>query len=252
MFTLQLAKQFSRSIMPLATLASSKPLGGNTAVRFVASRVGKDCTPPPPRCGAEMIKKLVADGCRKAVKKAEFKNDPPPFKSMWENPECCKLPCPDAVVRFDELYYRPSDKSKKVYRQTWIECPEKRIVRKAVCDYRNLKYPQMERRPRKVRPKTACEIKHAHMACRVVDHRCRKICMPGCRGARLPPSCVYVKPPTKCKKICCPYPSFSECKRPKPKKLRQQECNCVRVHMMCEAYALLRHRMTIKGGFTPL
>ncbi|XP_067633501.1 uncharacterized protein [Eurosta solidaginis] len=185
------------------------------------------CDSLDPKCGEKRMKEKQ--------KKGKCEKDKKP-QSMWLNPECCKNLCPDMLPRFDELYYKPSDKKERKYTQTWNECPEFKIVQKKLCCFENLKYPPMERRKKKEIPDTACPIVTAEEQknCSIGGNkRCIKIRLPGCGQGRDPPKCFVIKPPSNCRKICTPYPAYSECNRPKPKQRHPVECNCLYVGPIC-------------------
>lgn len=255
MFSLRLLSSLYRParLLPIRTT----PVNAAAALRFKSKKSSSggrhECAKDnAPICGPKNVKKLKKTGCDgksggKGKKKHTQKFE---FKSMWENPDCCKNPCPDMQVRFDEIYYKTSDKAKRTYYQTWVECPKKKIVKKPVCDYKNFIYPKHKKRTRKGRPKTACSTSDDSkilMKCtKKTNSKCVKITLPGCRGVRDPPKCKKVTSPADCRKICTPYPSFSECKKPKPKPKRRVECNCLRILSMCDVWAELRRRNTMK------
>ncbi|GBP09735.1 hypothetical protein EVAR_72469_1 [Eumeta japonica] len=68
---------------------------------------------------------------------SQLRKDESQKNSMWENPECCVDTCPDFFPRFDELYYKTSDKLKRNYQQTWLSCPEIDFQSKAFVLMRN-------------------------------------------------------------------------------------------------------------------
>uniref|UniRef100_A0A034W6J7 Uncharacterized protein n=1 Tax=Bactrocera dorsalis TaxID=27457 RepID=A0A034W6J7_BACDO len=187
------------------------------------------CIPPPPkksdkhpardrckfiepRCAEEKMRHVTC-------KKREF---PPHFNFD----ECCP-PCRDVFPRFDDLYYQPSDKEKRKYQQTWSECPRLFIVPRKICCYEHFDVPKMEKREFK-RDEDQFNNYHVKTCRNNSQSRCAKITWPGCRIGRWPPKCFVIKHSSGCLKICTPYPSYSECKRPKPKSLPPVECACLR------------------------
>uniref|UniRef100_A0A0A1XI47 Transcription factor IIIB 70 kDa subunit n=1 Tax=Zeugodacus cucurbitae TaxID=28588 RepID=A0A0A1XI47_ZEUCU len=184
------------------------------------------CASDDPKCGKNKLKeKKDKDECDKKDK---------PKTSMWLNPECCLDICKDVLPRFDDLYYKPSDKAKRKYTRTWNECPDLRIAPRKICCFENISLPPIERRKKRGHPKTACPVVSSEQACSVKSNkRCIKIRLPGCGAVRDPPKCFVIKAPVKCRKICTPYPSFSECSRPKPKPRPPVECNCLVVGPLC-------------------
>ncbi|XP_055851218.1 uncharacterized protein LOC129915623 [Episyrphus balteatus] len=172
---------------------------------------------------------------------------------MWENPSCqpSATTCPQ--VRFDALYYKPSDKAIREYQQTWIECPARLIKPSVSCKFPQDKYPPLERRPRRARPDTAkcmdsSKLKLASCS-RQKDLKqnasCLKIIMPGCRGVRQDIRCKLVREPANCKIIANPYPSYSECNHPKSKSKPPNECECMKIRSMCDIWTILRKKQIL-------
>ncbi|KAM7342100.1 uncharacterized protein ACRADG_009637 [Cochliomyia hominivorax] len=154
---------------------------------------------------------------------------------------CCGDPCPDALPRFDKLFYRRSDKATRVYTQTWDECPEQFIRPKVICCHKPIK-PKFKKRPRKERPQTAC----AQEVCYQSKTKCPHIKMPHCRAGRKPPSCLTQRKPAKCLKRKSPYPSFSECTRKPSKPIHPIECKCLAIPSICEVWAYYHRKQVIK------
>lgn len=154
---------------------------------------------------------------------------------------CCGDPCPDAIVPFDKLYYRRSDKAKRSYQQTWYECPELLIKPKVICTLKPIK-PKFKKRPRKERPPTATK----QDVCLQSKTKCPYIKMARCRSGRKPPSCLTQRKPSKCLKRKAPYPSFSECKHSPCVPKRPIECNCLAVPSICEVWAFFHKQKAIK------
>ncbi|XP_054740599.1 uncharacterized protein LOC129246089 [Anastrepha obliqua] len=183
------------------------------------------CASEEPRCSEKSLQEKKDKG------ECETNKRP----SMWLNPECCLDPCPDIMPRFDDLYYKPSDKAKRKYTQTWNECPDIKIAPKKICCFQKVKLPPMEKRKKTDCPKTACAhiTKEDPRSCAKGNKRCVKIRLPCCLRARDPPKCSVNKSPANCRKICTPYPAFSECKKPKARLIRPIECTCLYVGPIC-------------------
>ncbi|XP_037958341.1 uncharacterized protein LOC119687881 [Teleopsis dalmanni] len=218
----------------------------------------KSCCQKKDRCKPPKPKKddyCLENACKPLLKpKPKPKKEYPRDKCTLEQKlkcgvqidECCKVECPDVVPRYDDLYYCTSDKAKRKYTQTWIECPELRRVKKVVCCYENLKMPKFEKRCRGEVPQTACSTDREDrtlMECGKEENpRCARITSRCCRPSRYPPKCNVDKYPTHCVKCTTPYPSFSECKRERPSKPHPKECNCLEIPALCDIYAELRKR----------
>ncbi|XP_068146230.1 uncharacterized protein [Drosophila tropicalis] len=208
----------------------------------------EDCIPLPryPCC---VNTRISNEPCAKSGKKADFKIKPEPFVSMWEQakgkpqrpdflwdypPECCPK-CED--VRFDVLYYRPSDKCRK-YQRTWWECCP-RMVPKRVCSWCDAVPPQILRRCMPLCPRSACTNEHEKKRMDCINKKakdCMRLRMPCCRAARNPPTCGSARRPSNCEKIRCPFPSFSECiseELAHPPE-RPGECRCLDTMSLCE------------------
>ncbi|XP_075165845.1 uncharacterized protein LOC142238165 [Haematobia irritans] len=158
---------------------------------------------------------------------------------------CCGKICPDALPRFDKLYYRRSDKAKREYQQTWAECPELLVKPKVICSFENIKYPILEKRPKQKRPQTACK----PPTCDDSEKKCPNFVLPQCGQARRPPNCRIKREPLDCVKRKTPYPSFSECKKAIPQPLHPIECKCLALPTMCEIWEHYNRQMTLKANF---
>lgn len=227
----------SKSLRPFTHIFSWKV----SSINRLAAR-GKCTTHDDPKCSKKSLEKQKP--CPSKVRRLDEKEPIPKSNSMWENPECCKDPCPDYYPRFDELYYESSDKLKKKYQQTWVSCPELQIKSKKICIHENLKFSPMEKRVRKKRPKTACPVGGSRICMDNRSRKCPRVLLAGCRGARQPPKCKRERSPSDCLKECTPYPSYSECLRKEIDPLHPIECKCLNHPMMCEVWAEMRRRMT--------
>lgn len=183
----------------------------------------KKCAPyEEPLCSKERLASLPP--CKDKVRRIEAKQQLPPNKSMWEDPECCRDSCPDYFPRYDELYYKTSDKVKREYQQTWVSCPELQRREKIVCHYDEPKLPPMERRVLKPRRVSACPIGGNRICKSIASTACPTIKSCGCPRVRAPPKCKNEKEPSNCQKECAPYPSYSECLHDDPNAMKPFEC----------------------------
>ncbi|XP_037815994.1 uncharacterized protein LOC119606528 [Lucilia sericata] len=220
-------------------LQSSKAANGKEARSAECSK------PPQPKCGV----RFKNEPCEiKRAKPAKLPQPAPPSLpqdkveiKIKRSVYCCGDPCPDALPRFDKLYYRRSDKAERDYQQTWNECPEQFIRPKVICCHKPIK-PKFKKRPRKERPKTACKAD----VCLQSKTKCPYIKMPDCKEGRKPPSCLTQRKPAKCLKRNPPYPSFSECKRVRPKGRHPIECKCLAIPSICEVWAYHHRQAAIK------
>ncbi|XP_013100914.1 uncharacterized protein LOC106082746 [Stomoxys calcitrans] len=195
--------------------------------------------------------RLKRDPCfqkRELCEKKDLKLDRHvlPLKSVWEYPaECCGNPCPEMLPRFDTLYYCATDKKKREYQQTWVECPPVAIRKRKMCQVDPDELPPLCKRSKTEANRTACPLdgdKLKALCCMDQMKKCPRFKMPHCRSARSPPSCKNPRAPGDCQKRCCPYPAFSECCRPCAK-TKPTECNCLEKRMKCEMYGQLRRKL---------
>lgn len=197
--------------------------------------------------------RFAMNPCAASYKKKELKETVEPFKSMWNYPkECCRNPCPEMLPRFDEMHWCPTDKLKREYQQTWIECPFMPKRKRKVCAFQDLGLPPICRRERK-KPPPATAHPYDSLKMKAVcgigsDLKCQRIQMPCCRPCRIPPRCTSTRQIQPCQKFCCPYPAYSECSRAKIKPLRQVECKCLQESSMCEVYDYLRRKLLYALG----
>ncbi|XP_037949944.1 uncharacterized protein LOC119680968 [Teleopsis dalmanni] len=198
----------------------------------------KKCAKVETVCEVECAKKKSRKKSKKS-KKEEEKTE-----SVWQHPnlECCVEKCPDMLPRFDELYFTESDKSKRKYFQTWVECPTPLKKPKVICNYERAKLPPMQKRKKSDCLDTAR--KQSDGCSTAGPEKCPRIRLCGCRGARIPPVCKTWPTPKNCKKRCAPFPSFSECMKDPFSKPRPVECNCLRKIALCE---LLKNRLRMQN-----
>lgn len=167
--------------------------------------------------------------------------------SVWEYPaECCDDICKDFLPRFDTLYYKPSDKAKRQYQQTWVECPKIQTRKRRVCCYDSTLLPPICRRKKAECPTTACAFDSQKLValCKGVSNkRCPTIQSLFCLRGIHPPKCRKIRPIRNCQKKCCPYPAFSECCCPCPTPTRKTECECNKVVPMCFIYRGLKRKL---------
>lgn len=179
----------------------------------------KDCVfYTHPKCSEEVLAK------KRKIKKCV------PFDPVCTPIECCyDFPCKTNLYPpFDDLYYRPSDKNRR-YQRTWAECPKLRLEPRPVCCYEHFDYRKPKRRRRRCTegeysPNVECAMRKL---CPNLDmKKCPRLNLPGCSKFKCNTKCKRTRLPEDCKKVCTPYPSFSECKRDRPKPLRPVECKC--------------------------
>lgn len=205
----------------------------------------QDC-PTKPRKSCCVNTRLSKDVCQEddsGQKKYEWtsmwespKNKKDSKAVMWNYPPECCVKCDD--VRFDVLYYRPSDKYREFQRTWWECCP--RMVPKRVCCYCDAIPPEVSRRCLPICPRTACVQDHEKKRFECLNAKandCMRLTMPCCRAARVPPRCNIVRRPADCEKPKCPYPSYSECQQMEPADIpvRPPECRCLDVSSKCES-----------------
>ncbi|XP_030388210.1 uncharacterized protein LOC115634540 [Scaptodrosophila lebanonensis] len=211
---------------------------------------------PPPKCSnlGDSLKscgKTIKNDCgEKTFKKKpkKKKGDGFQFHHLISFPdECCEDPCAAMdFPRFDECLYEPSDKAARKYQVTWVECPPIQIKPKKICCYQNAKHPPIVRRKKKEREIVCCDVASE---CPPKDEGpCPRLVLPGCKAARNPSKCTNAKSPSDCRKVRAPYPSFSECSRPKLRKLRRTECHCLESVALCEMFAERAKRKRGSGG----
>ena len=224
-----------------------------TNVKHIMVHKDPRCCPfPDPGCSTKRIKR---DPCRDIAATKAKQAQEEPYVSMWEErapskkynthsmwvpPDFVLDDCINMPTRFDDLYWAHTDKSKRKFARTWSECPKLEIKPRIVCAYERQEYPQLERRPRKKRPKTACPNLTIHQIrkCKnLMSEKCFKIKLKYCKTVRDPPRCFVIRKGRKCKKLCTPSPSFSECIRDPVPPLPPRECGCLKPVNSCDFYA---------------
>lgn len=178
---------------------------------------------------------------RFAPKDRNVDNDPFQFHHLVAMPdECCDDPCFDRFPPFDDCYYKISDKAKRHYQVTWVECPPIKIKPKKICCFEKGIRPPVPRRKRKEFQKAdECP---QEPQCTIVDGPCPKIRLPGCKPVRSSVFCHVTRRITPCTKVNAPYPAFSECDRPRMRPHRRIECNCLTIPSQCELIRELKSR----------
>lgn len=210
-------------------------------IRFICGR--ENCADPCdfPPCSPEAIAKTEC--MKKRLERKEKKQPLTVYEVYWNRPECCANECIDSYPRFDDMYYRESDKEKRIYTQTWAECPELIIAPKPICCSEKIKLPPLCKRAPKDKPKTACA---PQMSCEPDPASpCPKITMPCCRPARQEP-CKIAKTPKDCKKFNAPSPAFSECRKGPIRPMKITECWCLAVPSMCQVWEEWRRLQRMK------
>ncbi|XP_017149770.1 uncharacterized protein LOC108160340 [Drosophila miranda] len=228
-----------------------------TALRAPVRSFGDDdckpdvCVDKPveTRCGPPSLRKPCEITPEKKEEPKDLPKPPKPFKSMWDIEGCPPIVC-QLPSRYDIKYYRVSDKEKRKYQVTWNDCPRMVVKPRKVCLYETMVRPKPCRRKRKVNPKEGAPPMQNSLECiKKEDSNCRRITMPCCKPARIPPTCkAALKGLSGCKKRNAPYPSFSECKKGDLLELPPTECKCLEAFAMCEAWAVLRRRLALGKG----
>ncbi|XP_020800581.1 uncharacterized protein LOC110177937 [Drosophila serrata] len=193
---------------------------------------------PPPKCsdsaeGGKSCGKLQECGDLRYEKKEPPKGEFQFHHLVKQPPECCEDPCQERSPKFDDCYYKISDKAKRVYQVTWVECPPIQIKPKKICCFKNAKHPPIQRRKRK---DFVAAAECPKECTNVPDGPCPKIKMPGCRPVGTT-SCYIVRRKTDCTKVKTPYPAFSECSRGRIRPPKRIECNCLAIPSLCEILA---------------
>ncbi|KAL7738150.1 hypothetical protein ACLKA6_006493 [Drosophila palustris] len=175
----------------------------------------------------------------------------PPFRSMWEPP--CEPHeqkyCLEMLPRFDEMFYKPSNKD-RCFQRTWVECPPIKERLKKVCCLDGIEKPEIQRRVKLPCPPTTCTFDYSRMRhiCQKaepnLEGKCTKTFWPCCKPARCPPICHRDRKRLDCLRLRTPGKCFSECRRwQRPRRAR--ECNRL-VPSVCEAFRVENHRKQFK------
>lgn len=195
--------------------SSCKIVSSNPCNPATKSTKKKKCTGPQPKTASFMS----------MWEKPNRRSDEPPDSTFGASDECC--PKCD-IVRFDELYYKPSNKSRRFQRTWWECCP--RMVPKRVCCWCDAAPPEVERReippPGPSKAKSCMNEKPT---------KCMRLAARCCRTGRVPPCCKKFPVRSDCTKCKCPFPSYSECIKKDPADLfeRPPECHCIAEQSQC-------------------
>ncbi|XP_017837223.1 uncharacterized protein LOC108596210 [Drosophila busckii] len=201
---------------------------------------------PSPKCGGpgdESCGMSVKNACKTEIpRQAKNIEKEFPFMHLIQFPkECCDNLCIDKdFPSFDECFYKVSDKNKRKYQVTWVECPPVKIKPKKICCFAKAKRPPIQRRKPAQKPETACPVEQE-----CADQNslgCPKIRMPGCKAVRSNVKCFIQREPTDCTKVKAPYPAFSECRKPRPRKKARVECDCLEAVSVCEVMEEMERR----------
>ena len=221
------------------------------------------CNPSPqPPCSTKRIRRTPCRVVGKTKKKlptappqqepfiSMWKSKPKHFKvydkSMWLKPKCCIPVCPTLPTRFDDLYWKHSDKKTRKYQVTWSECGPLRMRHRLMCVNPLYVYKPLEKRIFSRNKKLPCpKIKNTLgklLPCRPIDRsRCRKIkSCPDGSVARRPPTCKKFRGLSDCHKVCTPSPSFSECRKAALIRRCPSECRCLQPVAMCDVFRKYR------------
>jgi len=180
--------------------------------------------------------------CITAPRRSEFKCKPPfpPVGNWILHEECKPDSCDKTYPPFDTLYYKTSDKDKRCYQQTWSECPNLIMKHQPICCQEFIQtLPYEKRTLEDIRRVTRKDEAKSDKKKDPKDP-CPKVTLPCCPPVREDLKCIPVKLPKECTKQKCPYPSFSECTRPRTKRLTRGECTCWQFDGMCEVWEAAR------------
>ncbi|KAL7738156.1 hypothetical protein ACLKA6_006499 [Drosophila palustris] len=160
--------------------------------------------------------------------------------------ECCGAECVDKdFPSFDKCLYKETDKNKRKYQVTWVECPPLKIKPKKICCTAEVTHPPIVRRKPAEKPDTACQLEQP--CAPQGELKCPRIKMPHCRPVRVPVRCHRVRWPSECRKVKAPYPAFSECARAKLRVKRRTECECLEEISTCHLLGYLNRRLRQTG-----
>lgn len=232
--------------------------GSDTSVE--AAGCPFDCEKETFSCKPKVIKDLMDCRDKKASLTCDMSNNrkkkkpskpKEPFKSMWETiPGYRDQEC---ILRLDNVHYKPSDKASKKYQMTWEPCPKAVKRLRKVCCFESGKLPPHCEKSKR-RSSSACELGGSDLKqdyqllkkClgKKIEKvsRCEKIVMPYCPAVAKSLKCYKLRGPSDCRKVCTPYPSYSECQRDDGKKPHPRECGCVGQSMMCEVYRFAKRK----------
>lgn len=220
-----------RSIIPISTRSfKTKKHNSSPTCQSKGSQSDSDCVDNHPR----------------PRQRKDIKETFPFYHLIKFKDECCGNPCIDMdFPSFDKCLYKESDKNKRKYQITWVECPPLKIKPKKICCFAKVAHPPISRRKPKERPDTACKYQEP---CEPKETlKCPRIRMPRCRPVRESVRCDTVRMPSDCQKVKAPYPSFSECTRPKLPKKRRTECECLEKIAYCNLLRIINKRLRQTG-----
>ena len=202
------------------------------------------CTDDPgPRC-ARMSDpaKPPARDCTSIKRGNEIRKAKLSYVEMWADPECCRKNNCNTTLRYDDLYWKPVDKTDKKYMQTWVECPEPKLL-PVVCKSPDFEFREPEKRTYKKRKVSKCDVHNdiGLMKCGLKEQEgCRKLKLAFCRPVAGKLSCKRRVIPTLRKKVCTQYPSFSECIRQPAPAGQQDQCGCLVLPIYCDILEALK------------
>lgn len=192
---------------------------------ILTRNVGRVCTDSmSPRCPDRINDKE----CSK-IKRTSDTAPKAPSYTMWFQPECCRDMC-HRIPRYDDMYWKESDKNRRQYMQTWVDCPNF-IIAPKICKKEVIDFPPMEKRSRKeIKKITECDLKPQ---CVNMAVPCPKFKLDNCHTTNTSYRCLRARVPTICKKYCTPYPAYSECRRKILRYVDPTQCRCLATPSNC-------------------
>lgn len=141
--------------------------------------------------------------------KKKIMKERPFFRSMWETVGREQPYCKHMLPRFDELYYKPSDKF-RAFQRTWVECPTITQRLKKICCLDDIRPPEVMKRVKNPRP-VYCTFDYSrmrHICGKAMPHeverskQTREPCCKACPEFRLRhkkrKACTRMHTPGKC------------------------------------------------------